>query len=143
MTIKGGIDLSERPSTWQIADSRGRDWPDTLPNLERSAVYILLRRDRGPRGWGNKEAPPGAIHHKRILSDLGIDDEVEGTQNYHALKRDVEHFVNPRQGKVACYALTAEGERWANELLKEARSGTKPWLLDWEDQHSAGRLRGR
>jgi hypothetical protein len=115
-----------------IANARGYDWPDQIPNLERSAVYLLLRRNKGPRGWGDRDAPPGALHHKRIVTGLGIEDEVEATQNYHALKNDSVHFNNPRPGKVACYELTAEGERWANELLAEAESGRKRWLLDWQ-----------
>jgi hypothetical protein len=130
-----GRQMGKRPSAWVLANSRGTVWPDQKPNLERSAAYLLLMWDKVPRDWGNRKVPPGALAAKRIQREIGIsdDDGPEANQHYMSMKEDTLHFNNPVPGYAACYELTAEGKRWAKELLAEAEDGRKPWLLDWRD----------
>jgi hypothetical protein len=123
--------MEKRPSVWVLANG-GKQF-DQRRNLETAAVFLLLMSAKVPREWGNRTVPPPALHDKRIEIGIGFSDSdgPEANQFYLAMKADTVHFNNPRPGYVACHELTAEGKRWAEELLAEAEDGRKSWLLDW------------
>lgn len=117
-------------------------WPEMRPFVEASAAYLLTMHDKVSRTWGDRPrpVPPGALNVNRIREGLGIDfDDVEMREkHYLELRRDKAHFVNPQeeegvppQLRAACFALTDEGETWANGLLQQAQAGQKAWRPEW------------
>jgi hypothetical protein len=110
--------------------------------VEASAAYLLTMRDKVTRTWGDRPrpVPPGALNVNRIREGVGIDldNEELRERQYLELRRDTVHFVNPQeaaglppQRRAACFALTPEGEAWAEQLLTEAEAGRKSWRPDW------------
>jgi hypothetical protein len=130
--------MEKRPSVFVLANSDQQI--DQQPNLERSALFLLLMGDTVARDWGNRRVSAPAVHDKRIQIGIGLvgpdglegNDSAEANQHYLALKADTVHFNNPKEGHTACHELTSEGRSWAESLLAEARDGRKPWLLDWK-----------
>jgi hypothetical protein len=115
-------------------------WPETIPDLEKAAVYILLRWDK-PRAWGKIDAPTPTLHAKDISVGLGIDAreryedrwylEMKWERVLHPQGDPTRYLNNPLPRRRACYELTPAGEEWAQTLLAEAHDGRKPWLLEW------------
>jgi hypothetical protein len=110
--------------------------------VEASAAFLLTMRDKLTRTWGNRPlpVPPGALNGNRFREGVGIDldNEELRERQYLELGRDTVHFVNPQeaaglppQRRAACFALTPEGEAWAEQLLTEAEAGRKSWRPDW------------
>jgi hypothetical protein len=144
-------------------------WPETIPDLERAAVYLLQQWDK-PRAWGKRDTPSPTLHDNDIGFGIGMrheaevrkDTEVrEGTEIgeddetwaeywekwYLELKEErvlvhtepssSRYFHNPRAKRTACHELTEAGRAWAEELLADAKSGRKSWLLDWQKGSTA------
>jgi hypothetical protein len=94
-------------------------------------VLLLLYSDSIPREWGDHgpRVPEPVLHHKRIQIGLGLldNDGQEANQHYFAMLYDPVHFDKP--SSAACFKLTAEGQRRAEQLLAEVEAGQKPWGL--------------
>jgi hypothetical protein len=115
---------------WEIAGPKPWPEPDTKRNLQRAGVYLLLQWDK-PRAWGEIDTPSPTLHAKDIEVGLALDIE-KGCQLYLGMKDDTPHFRNPTPGKIGCYELTEDGQKWADALLADHAKGFKPWLLDWQ-----------
>lgn len=123
LTIESRFDtedgMANRPMVWVLANSGSR--VDQKENLEKSAVFLHLMSDKVPREWGDRprKVPAPALHDARIQIGIGLadHDSPEANQHYLAVRADTVHFNNPRPGYVACHELTAEGKKWAEQLL--------------------------
>jgi hypothetical protein len=143
----------KRKSARELAGPEDQ-WVNQKRNLEKAALFLLLKRDEVPRTYGEREreVPPGALHAKRIQLGIGFtlaeDDLPEPNQFYLSLRKDHVHFHNPqeeaglsRYERAGCFALTPEGERWAKGLLEDHERGFKRWLTplfsEWDVDSAA------